>query len=223
MVELLGGQVQVLLESLLQSFGRVPAAEGSREVLGTPRIEEPDAALGLELLQVRPPVGRKEVGHPVLAPGAARELGAVGRAEGSAIAFGLLDSSGHVLGLLLGLDDRHCSKPHEEHVVRRPSLGGPFGDREILPPLGPAALCVAKRFRVRLPAGSPELLVDEHPGGGLVEVDVGGGCVGLLEYLLGLLWGGPRRHGLQSRELRLVALPKLLESLLGSGLRGPVV
>ncbi|MFT3765751.1 MAG: hypothetical protein QM820_09570 [Minicystis sp.] len=198
--ELRVGGVDVLLEQRGQAIGRVPAFERARVVLRAAGVAEPDAALGLDLPEIGPAVGGEEEGDAEAAgPGARGEAGVRGEHEGLAVTVGLVFEDGGDVGAeLLGLDDGDGFEAGEEDVVGAALLGGPLGDRLVLPLLRARAGGVRERRGVGLPAGGAELGVDDAPRVGLAERDGLAGRGGALDGGLhrgGSLVRGARLHG----------------------------
>ena len=141
----------------------------------------------LDLRKVGPTVGREDEGHAVVAPGPAGS-GSSRRSEAGRCSASPGRACRHVLVPALGLDDAHRRQADEEHVVGRPVLGRPLGDRQVAALLRADAVRLGES-RVGLPAGRAELLVDEPARRRLVEVERRGGLDGLLDCRFDLCCG----------------------------------
>ncbi len=174
------GRLGVLLEQGGQALGAVPPVQGAAQVLRPAQVTEPDTALGGELAQVGAAVGGEGEGDPVF-PGPAvvlfREQGLGGWLEASAVTFGLLEVTGDVGVLALGLGCGERREPDEQAIVGGAALGGPLGDGEVLALLGAGSRGVTDALRVRDPSCLAQLLVDQLAGLRLVELDGGRGLV----------------------------------------------
>jgi hypothetical protein len=227
-----GGRAQVLSD-LLQAFGQVarrePLGQGAGLAAGRPRVPEPDARLGRELLHVGAAVGDEQEGDTEAVE--ARRPRAAGQGlvrdelDAARVALGLTESPRHVRDAALGLDHADAAAVDEQRVVDRAAIGRPLGDRDRLARLRARASGVAQHGAVDDPADRAELVVDQDARGRLVELDL----VGLLARDLGeqveLLRGrGPGRRlgcfegalGLSQAGFRLggVALPEFAVALL---------
>jgi hypothetical protein len=171
----------VLLEEGGEAVGGVPAGQRGASGCGGCGVEEPDPALGLELAEVGAAVGGEEEGEDVLAPGAARGELVGGEGVAAAVALGLLEGGGDVLGLALGLDDSDRLEAAEQDVVGGAGRSGPFGDGEVFSLLRADAFAVGELDAVDLPTGQAELGVDEAAGGRFVEVEGVGGAGGVFD------------------------------------------
>jgi hypothetical protein len=170
-------------QQLGETGGTVPAFEGAGMVRRAAGVEEPDAALDLQLAQVRPAVGGEQEGDEVALPRSARRFEGRGDVEAAAVALGLLDRSGDVLPGALGLHHRQRRQAAEQDVVRRTVGGGPLGDGQVASFPGTGAEAVAELVAVGVPAGVAQLQVDQLAGLGLVEGHRRGGFVrALVEF-----------------------------------------
>ena len=109
--------------------------QGAAVVRRSARVAEPDAALGLDLLQIGAAVGGEDEGHLVLAPRSAREREIAACADAAGITLGLIDGGRDVLASPLCLDNADQRQADEQGIVGRAACGRPFGNGEI------ASLC----------------------------------------------------------------------------------
>lgn len=175
------GRFGVLLEQGGQALRAVPAVQGAAEVLRPAQVTEPDTALGGKLAQVGPAVGGEGEGDTVLPTGAVvggGEQGLRGRFEASAVALGLLEVTGNVGVLALGLGRGQRHEPDEQAIVGGAALGGPLGDGKVLALFGAGARGETDALRVRDPSRLAQLLVDQLAGLRFIELDGRGGGIG---------------------------------------------
>ncbi len=208
--------------------GEYQPVERARGIARAAHVVEPDAALGLELLEVGAPVGREEEGQAAGAPGAAGERDVALGGEGLGVAVGLGEGAGHIRAPALGLHHGHGLEAHEEDIVGATVGGGPLGDGLGAAGLGAGAVLVGEALRVRLPTGLAELRVDETAGVGFVQLQLLAGLVGGSGQLLqGLGWlgGGTGLEGGQLLgELFLGLLGELLPDVAVLGIApGPLL
>ena len=125
------------------SASRREPGDGSRRSTGIP---EPDAALGLDLLQIGAAIRSEDERHGVTPPMARRRRSPPSSCfRALRVPFGLINSGGHVLALALRLDHPDELGSSEQGVIGWAALRRPFGDGHV-PPLRwrtPAANAVA--------------------------------------------------------------------------------
>src|SRR4051812_30606648 len=95
------------------------------------RVAEPDAALGLNLLQVGTAVGTENERHLVVTPRPPCEGEIAACLNTSRVSLGLIDGSRDVLAPPLSLYYPNKCQPGKESVVGRSAGGRPLGNREI--------------------------------------------------------------------------------------------
>ena len=103
-LEGLPGGLDVDLQPGLEPFRRRPVAQCAAMMGGLAGIAKPDAALGLDLLEIGPSIGREDKGDPVGVPRPSARLRlAVFQDDVARIALGLIDGGGDVLAFALRL------------------------------------------------------------------------------------------------------------------------
>src|SRR5262249_17930883 len=105
--------VEVLCELLLDVLGAEPFWQRARHAGGAPRIPEPNARFGRELLDERPTVGREHERNLVgglwaMLPWAIRKDFVGAEVYAARVPFRLLQDSRHIGADLLGLDDANA-------------------------------------------------------------------------------------------------------------------
>ena len=93
------------------------------------------------------------------------------------VALGLLQRAGDIGVLAFDFNRSHRREADEEDVVSRAARGRLLGDRQVLPLLGACTISISDCRGVSLPTRLTELLVDEFPGLGLIEMNRGSGGV----------------------------------------------
>ena len=172
------------LQQVLEPGRAVPAVQGQAAVFRLAQVAKPDAALGGQLAQIRPAVGREHKGNAVLglvAPMAFVQQCLAAGAKGAAVALGLLQGARYIDVLALGLHHGDGAQALKQHIVGRVAFAGPFGNRHMAATLGARAFAVAQGGGVGLPAGLAQLRVDDAAGLGLVELHLRGGAGGGLQ------------------------------------------
>ena len=161
------------------------------------RVAKPDAALRLNLLQVRAAVSGEDERNLVLVPRPTRKH-KVGRPRDiRCVAFRLVDGGGDVLPLALSLDKPDQCRVHEQGVVGRAAGCGPLRNGQIVPLGRSRPRAVAQQVGICLPPCVAELLVDQGACGGFVKVDLLGSFLTPIKEIAGL-----RLRGLFSRRLQ---------------------
>ena len=151
-------------------FRRRPVDERAAMVGGAARIAEPDAALGLDLLQVGAAVGGEDEGHPVLAPRPASEMrnlrslrcrSSSARPDRWRPRHSCAAASPRPRRPASSRRTGRSRQGRSRSAIRQSPYCGPWRAR---------ALRVAQGLGVGLPAAVPKLLVDQGARLGLVEV-----------------------------------------------------
>ena len=146
-------------------------------------VPEPDAALGLNLLEVRAAVGGKQERHAKTIPWSACGFSSLER-KAARIPLGLIDRRGNILALPFGLNHADTSQPDKKGIIGRPAFGRPFGNRHGAAFGRSRAGGIGQMAGIRIPAPIAKLLIDDLPCGGLVQVDLLGGFLARLDECL---------------------------------------
>ena len=90
---------------------------------------------------------------------------------GLAVALGLREYPRYIFVGSFGLNCGDWGEPQKQHVVRIAPFAGPFSNGLVAVGFWSGALGIAELLGVALPAGLPQLRIDELTGGSLVELD----------------------------------------------------
>src|SRR6266481_1060206 len=96
-------------------------------------VAEPDAALGLNLLQIRPTIGCKHKWDLMVPPWSARKSEILASTNALRVSLRLIDGGRDILAPSLGLDNTNQRQPDEQSIVCRAAGCRPLRNGETAP------------------------------------------------------------------------------------------
>ena len=172
--QVIGGVLQgcicrsnILFQHLHDSLGADPTLQSFRRIGSLAKIQEPDAGLCFNLLQILPAVGCENEGNSIFVPfpdGIELML----RFDIASVVFALVVNNRWNIGhSFLCLDDPYQLQTHEKSIICIAALSDgrirrPLCDGKVLSFLRAGAIRVAETIGVGLPAVLAELVVNQQ-------------------------------------------------------------